>query len=48
MEQELLEKITDNLTKVIDTKAATVLEATKEQTLLLQADATCIGEAEKQ
>ena len=32
---QALEKITDNLTKVIDTKVARVLEAIKEQTLQL-------------
>lgn len=44
---QALDKITDNLTKVIDTKVATVLEAIKDQTSQLQAVATRVDEAEK-
>ena len=41
------DRITDNLTKVIDTKISTVLEAIKEQTSQLQAVAPRVAEAEK-
>lgn len=44
---QALEKITDNLTKVIDTKVATVLEAIRDQTSQLRAVATRVEEAEK-
>lgn len=44
---QALYKINDNLTRVIDTKVATVLEATKEQTSQLQAVATGIDDAQK-
>lgn len=44
---QALDRITDNLTKVIDSKISTVLEAIKEQTSQLQAVATRVGEAEK-
>ena len=44
---QALDRITDNLTKVIDTKISTVLEAIKEQTSQLQAVAVRVGEAEK-
>lgn len=42
-----LDRITDKVTKVLDTKIATVLEAIKEQTSQLQAVAARVGEAEK-
>ncbi len=44
---QALDRITDNLIKVIDTKISTVLEAIKEQTSQLQAVAARVGEAEK-
>lgn len=44
---QALDRITDNLTKVIDTKISTVLEAIKEQTSQIQAVAARVGEAEK-
>lgn len=44
---QAVDSITDNLTKVIDTKIATVLDAIKEQTSEIQAIATRIEEAEK-
>ena len=45
---QALDRITDNLTKVIDTKISTVLEDIKEQTSQLQAVAARIVEVEKQ
>lgn len=42
-----LDRVTDNLTKVIDSKISTVLEAIKKQTSQLQAIATRMNEAEK-
>ena len=42
-----LDNITDNLTKVIDAKISTVLDAIKEQTSQIQAVATRMEEAEK-
>lgn len=44
---QALDKITDKLTKVTDTKISTVLEAIKEQTSQLQAVAARVGGAEK-
>ncbi|KAE8299867.1 hypothetical protein D5F01_LYC02285 [Larimichthys crocea] len=44
---QALDRITDNLTKVIDTKISTVLEAIKEQTSQIQAVVARVGEAEK-
>lgn len=44
---QALDRITANLTKVIDSKISTVLEAIKEQTSQLQTVATRVGEAEK-
>lgn len=44
---QALDRITDNLTKVIDTKISTVLDAIKEQTAQLQAVVTRVSEAEK-
>ena len=44
---QALDRVTDNLTKVIDTKISTVLQALKEQTSQLQAVAAQVGEAEK-
>lgn len=41
-----LDRITDNLTKVIDAKIATVLEAIKEQTSQLQAAKKRIADVE--
>lgn len=40
-------RITDNLSKVINTKISTILEAIKDQTSQLQAVAARVGEAEK-
>lgn len=42
-----LDRVTDNLTKVIDSKISTVLEAIKEQTSQLQAISARMNEAEK-
>lgn len=44
---QALDRITNNLTKVIDTKISAVLHAIKEQTSQLQAVVARVGEAEK-